>query len=113
MSRPRLLTLLACAVLLILLAAAGRTLAFHVLPVEWTGEAGRLAEVLQLVPGAVVADIGAGDGEMAVALAGAVGSHGVIYATEMTPEQRAAIAGAAREAGAAQVRVVTAQARGT
>lgn len=101
-------------VLLVLAAVtAGRTAAFHFLPPAWTGEAARLAKVLELAPGAVVADIGAGDGELAIELARVVGSSGVVYATEMTEEQRTAISEAARAAGATQLRVMAAAERTT
>lgn len=46
-------------------------------------EARRIAEVLALAPGMVVADVGAGDGEWAIALAEAVGPEGTVFATEV------------------------------
>jgi SAM-dependent methyltransferase len=65
--------------------------AFFVAPLAWTGEPARLARVLQLREGMQIADIGAGSGELAVAMAAFVGSAGHVYATELAPERRAAI----------------------
>ena len=56
-------------------------------------------ELLAVRPGSVVADIGAGDGDFAIALAPVVGSGGRVYASELASEDRDAIAAAAREAG--------------
>ena len=65
--------------------------AFFVAPFEWTGEPARLARVLGLRPGMQIADIGAGSGALAVAMASFVGGTGHVYATEVVPERRAAI----------------------
>jgi ubiquinone/menaquinone biosynthesis C-methylase UbiE len=99
--------------LLLLAMSAGRTLAFHVLPLRWTGEAQRLARALDLTPRAVVAEIGAGDGEMAVEIARMTGESAVVYATELTAEQRADISRAASSAGISVLRVVAAEERST
>jgi SAM-dependent methyltransferase len=80
--------------------------AFFLLPFAWTGESARLAELLRLRPGAMVADIGAGDGAMAIEMARVVGRDGVVYATELSAEQREAIARRVAEANLPQVRVV-------
>jgi ubiquinone/menaquinone biosynthesis C-methylase UbiE len=72
-------------------------------------EVRRLTELLSIGPGAVIADIGAGDGEYAIALAPAVGESGRIYATELSAEDRETIEQNAKEAGAAQVVVREAQ----
>lgn len=50
-------------------------------------EAARLAELLGLRPGMAVADIGAGEGELAFALAARVGPGGRVYATELDPDK--------------------------
>ncbi len=65
--------------------------AFFVAPFAWTGEPARLAGALGLQPGMQIADIGAGSGALAVAMASFVGSTGHVYATEVAPERRAAI----------------------
>ena len=80
--------------------------AFFILPFSWTGESARLAELLRVQPGAAVADIGAGDGAMAAEMARLVGASGVIYATELSAPQRAAIAKRAQGAALSQVRVI-------
>ena len=66
----------------------------------------RLAEWLRIEPGAHVADLGAGDGSHAVALARRVGPSGHVYATEIDVERLAEIRQAVREAGLANVTVI-------
>ena len=77
-------------------------------PFAWTGEPARLATVLGLEAGMQVADVGAGGGDLAVAMARIVGPDGVVFATELAAEARAAIARRVSSAGTANVRVVTA-----
>jgi SAM-dependent methyltransferase len=79
---------------------------FFFLPFSWTGEPARLAELLRVRPGATVADIGAGDGTMAVEMARRVGRDGVVYATELSAEQRAVITRRVGQANLPQVRVL-------
>jgi ubiquinone/menaquinone biosynthesis C-methylase UbiE len=112
-NRRRLVALVAGVVLVAVLVLAWPTLAFHLLPPAWTGEATRLVAVLELAPGSTVADFGAGDGTMAVEVARAVGSRGIVYATELGEEQRSEISDAARDAGLTQVRVIAALDRAT
>ncbi|MDY7093958.1 MAG: class I SAM-dependent methyltransferase [Acidobacteriota bacterium] len=50
-------------------------------------EAQRIAEVLQLAPGMTVADVGAGDGEWTTPMARQVGEEGMVWATEVDPEE--------------------------
>jgi ubiquinone/menaquinone biosynthesis C-methylase UbiE len=90
----------------------GRDLTFHVLPLRWTGEAGRLAAVLRIGPGSAVADVGAGSGALIVELSRIAGSNGRAFASERTASQRAAIASRARGAGVA-VTIVEAADDGT
>jgi ubiquinone/menaquinone biosynthesis C-methylase UbiE len=54
-------------------------------------EVERLAAWLELQPGSRVADLGAGDGTFAIALARRVGSSGHVYATELDDERLADI----------------------
>lgn len=82
---------------------------FFMAPFAWTGEPARLAEALGLEPGMRVADVGAGSGDLAVAMARIVGGNGVVHATELTAANREAIARRAASAGAANVRVVAAE----
>lgn len=73
------------------------------------GEADRLAKLLGAREGSRVADIGAGEGELAVEIARRIGASGRVYATELGEEERAAIRERARAAGVANVEVVEAQ----
>jgi predicted methyltransferase len=81
------------------------TLLLWAAPAAAGEEADRLAALLGAAPGAVVAEIGAGDGEMTVAIAERVGPTGRVYATELEAEKQDAIRTAAREAGLANVEV--------
>lgn len=51
------------------------------------GETDRIAEVLALRPGKVVADVGAGDGDWSFRLAERVGETGHVYATEVDEDE--------------------------
>src|SRR5262245_12406585 len=64
-----------------------------------SNEVGRLASWLDVRPGMRVAEVGAGDGTFAVALARVVGASGHVYATELDDERLAEIRHAATEAG--------------
>jgi SAM-dependent methyltransferase len=74
-------------------------LAFHAIPIRWTGEPRRLASALDLRSGDAVAEIGSGGGALIVELAAHVGTEGKAFATERTAHQRDAIAQRARDAG--------------
>lgn len=50
-------------------------------------ELSRLVEMLDIDPGEVVADVGAGDGRYSLALAEQVGERGHVYATEVDPRK--------------------------
>jgi ubiquinone/menaquinone biosynthesis C-methylase UbiE len=89
------------AISLVLAAAAGAASRFE-------REVDRLAALLALGPGSRVADVGAGKGEFAIALAERVGPEGHVYATEIDAGLRAKIERAAREAGLANLTVVEA-----
>jgi SAM-dependent methyltransferase len=66
-------------------------------------------EGLKVTEGSVVADIGAGDGEHAIALSPIVGAKGKIYATELAEEDRNDLESAAKEAEALNVEVAEAK----
>jgi predicted methyltransferase len=72
-------------------------------------DAERLLRLLDVGEGAVVADIGAGDGALAVAVARRIGPEGRVYATELEEAQRAEIRAAAQDAGVANLEVRTAE----
>jgi ubiquinone/menaquinone biosynthesis C-methylase UbiE len=86
---------------------------YHVLPLAWTGEDDRLAALLRVRPGAVVGEIGAGSGTLALEMARRVGPEGVVFATELSAERRQQIAERAARAGLAQLKVVAAAEAGT
>ncbi len=86
----------------------GWRFAYFVFPFAWTGEASRLGERLGIGPGSRVADIGAGDGSLAVEIARLVGDRGEVYATELSAERRQAIVSRLAEAGSPRVRVIEA-----
>ena len=71
----------------------------------------RLRHELALKPGMSVADVGAGRGELTVALAAEVGSGGRVFSTEIDREAVKQIRAAVVAAGLANVTVVQAQAR--
>lgn len=76
-------------------------------------EADRLAALLGLAPGMAIADIGAGEGALAVEMARRVGPEGRVYATELGEKKLAAIRAAAEEAGVANVEALPAEIEGT
>lgn len=90
----------ACLAFLLFLAACGGG--------DRAVEAQRLIALLDLQPGATVAEIGAGAGEMAVIFAKAIGPEGRLYATEIEQSKRQTIAEAAANAGLGNVTVLEA-----
>jgi ubiquinone/menaquinone biosynthesis C-methylase UbiE len=80
---------------------------------NWTGfgfradgrEMTRLSQVLALEAGKVVADVGAGRGELTMALVREVGSNGHVFSTEIDPKRLQRL----REAALANVTVVEAR----
>ena len=84
------------ALLTVVLAAAAAT-------PDITTEAEHLIEVLELKPGATVADIGAGSGEMSVALAKLLGPSSRLYATDINQERLREIGQASVAAGVTNV----------
>jgi SAM-dependent methyltransferase len=69
-------------------------------------EVARIAELMQLKPGMRVADVGAGDGEWAEALAKIVGTKGHVYATEVKPDLVEDIRDRAEDAGLENVTAI-------
>jgi SAM-dependent methyltransferase len=70
----------------------------------------RLKEALALRAGMVVADVGAGKGQLTLALAGAVGSAGHVFSSEIDPARLRALREAVAEARLGNVSVVEAKA---
>jgi ubiquinone/menaquinone biosynthesis C-methylase UbiE len=102
-------TVVGCVVGLALLAAGAIAVrfAFFILPFAWTGEPEQLARALGLQRGNVVADIGAGSGALATAMAAQVGETGRVYATELSAERRAAIERRVTDAAIDNLHVIT------
>ena len=99
------------AVLSLLVAALAATA-----PVRGQGESGdaaRLAQALHLRPGSVVAEIGAGDGTLTIALAREVGADGRVYTTELGGERVQRLERAVSDSGLSQIAVIEAQERHT
>ena len=71
-------------------------------------EIDHLAQILQLRPGSSVADVGAGSGEVSIAIAKFVAPTGKVYATEIDPKLLDKIRRAAQTAKARNVVVVVA-----
>src|SRR5262245_28586709 len=69
-------------------------------------EVERLAAWIEVKPGTHIADVGAGDGTFAVALAQGVGPQGRVYATEIDDARLADIRQAANDAGLSNVTVM-------
>jgi SAM-dependent methyltransferase len=73
----------------------------------------RLRHVLALEPGMSVADVGAGRGEMTVALAAEVGPSGRVYASDIDPASLEDIRARVAAAGVRNVTILQARARDT
>jgi predicted methyltransferase len=87
-----------------------------VAPVGSQGEAAdpsRLIDALQLRPGSVIAEIGAGDGKLTLALAAHVGEGGRVFTTELGAERLERLREAVATSGLSQVEVLEAHERRT
>lgn len=80
---------------------------------DFASDATRLVTALKLQAGQTVADIGAGGGQLAVALAREVGPSGRVYATELEADRLRDIREAAESAGLQNVSVIEAHATRT
>jgi predicted methyltransferase len=69
-----------------------------------------LVKVLQLKPGQVVAEIGAGGGELTIAIAKHVRPEGRVFTSELGEERIAKLRGAVEKSGVTNVQVVEGQA---
>jgi len=76
-------------------------------------ELDHLAQVLQLRPGLIVADVGAGSGEISLAIARYVMPKGKVYSTEIDPRLVEKIRRAAEQVEAGTIVAVTASADDT
>ncbi|HYL58840.1 MAG TPA: class I SAM-dependent methyltransferase [Candidatus Acidoferrales bacterium] len=98
--RPLLFSALLCGLLLDPVRAAAQIWASKADAIE------RLAPLLDLKPGSTVAEIGAGNGSVALAAAGKVGPAGHVYATEIDPAALEKIRNRVSESGLANLTVV-------
>lgn len=80
---------------------------------DFASDAARLVAALKLHDGATVADIGAGGGQLTVALARQVGPSGRVYATELDEDRLRDIREATDSAGLKNVSVLEAHATRT
>jgi len=72
-------------------------------------EVDRLAQLLELKPGSTVADVGAGSGNLSIALAQRVAPDGIVYSTEIDQKLIDQIRIAAKHAGAPNVIAIVAK----
>jgi ubiquinone/menaquinone biosynthesis C-methylase UbiE len=77
------------------------------------GELARIVDWLRIEPGTRVADVGAGDGALALALARRVGPNGRVYATEIEEPLLAAMREAAKREAVENLTVIQAGASRT
>jgi len=95
----------------LLLFASGEAAAQGVAPSS--EEEAKVISVLGLGPGKMVGEIGAGDGQLAIRVARAVGPGGRVYATELGDSKRETLKRNAGNAGAGNLEVVEAQVAAT
>lgn len=107
-SRRTRLLVLALGLLGFLLAAAGLAVYRSQSGPGLEREVERLALLVKLRPGMTVAEIGAGNGRMAVHLARRLGPSGRLYTTELDPGKLEAIRNAAAAAGLGNIAIIEA-----
>src|SRR5687767_3446023 len=69
-------------------------------------DAARLIELLDLKPGMVAADVGAGGGLMTVPIAAYLGAKGRVYATDVNPQRLVELNALRHSAASAPVTVI-------
>jgi predicted methyltransferase len=94
----------AAAVLVIALAASAATAQNN------TSDAAKLIEVLKLSPGHTVAEIGAGGGELTIAMAKHVGPSGRVYTSELGSARLSGLRAAVTKSGASNIEVIEGEA---
>jgi ubiquinone/menaquinone biosynthesis C-methylase UbiE len=94
-------TLIALVLAVASLAAGGYLLADD----RWQEEAERLLPLLELDDGAIVAEVGAGDGELTVEIARRLPASGRVFSTELSSSRLDAIRRAVKDAGLENVDV--------
>lgn len=98
---PRIRAAVACAATALTVFLAGPAAAQ-----QDAADVERLVDALQIRLGMRVAEIGAGNGSLTVALAKAVGPDGYVYSNEISADRRRAIGTAVRDAGLDNVTVI-------
>lgn len=76
-------------------------------------QANRLSHLLNLKPGSIVAEIGAGNGDLTIRIAKRIGSSGTIYSTELNPKQLNEIRNKVKSHNLTNVKVVQGIVNGT
>ena len=98
---------------LLLIALLLSTFALPVCGQDYQAESARLAQLLKWQTGSVVAEIGAGAGEMMLDAAGRVGPTGHVYATEVSTEKLAHLKELAAEEKSHNITVLEGSQSGT
>jgi len=75
-----------------------------------TADSAKLIDVLQLKPGSSVAEVGAGNGDLTVAIAKHVGAGGRVYSSELGDDRIKRLRAAIAKGGVANVEVVEGEA---
>lgn len=101
------------ALLIVALAALASASGVHLSRLLGWDEAAELVRRLDIRPGTTVADVGAGTGWLAVAVARHVGPEGHVFATELSAERLADIRRSVADAALTNVTVIEAGARET
>lgn len=84
-------------------AALVAHVALHAQDASLTSEVSRLVELLELRPDSVVADVGAGSGEVTIEMARQLGPASRVYGTDINPKRIVEIKQAATKAGLTNV----------
>jgi ubiquinone/menaquinone biosynthesis C-methylase UbiE len=92
--------IVSCALLLAVFVSAASAIS--------DAEIRRLAKVMDWKAGQTIADVGAGEGEIGFAAAGAVGASGKVYLTELDKKKLAALEDATKSRKLTNVRVIEA-----
>lgn len=82
-------------------------------PQDDFADAARLVEVLELTRGSVVADIGAGSGQLTLRMARHVGPAGRVYSTDLNPQRVQDLSAAVTREGLRNVTVLRGRVAGT
>src|ERR687898_2164287 len=94
----------------VIVSAAGAIAVAVVVGLVWAqdnaADAKRLIEALQARPGSVIAEIGAGDGDLTIALAKHVAPDGKLFASELGDNRISSLRSAVQKSGVSNVQVI-------